>query len=188
VAAACRDRAPLRSAQELGLPAAAARRGLAPRAAIGLAALPRGNQAAVSAVVIRRGLTVRQTERLAAELRERPDDAARAAWIAQQFDPAPVLPGPGPRRALRSEIACSLSRAIRGRACPGDSVTPGPRFTDGFVFAGVRVRPVGRPMRNAEERDRRRGAHAQFAGTQAEALFRPGGSPGQIFVTTRGRF
>jgi hypothetical protein len=46
------------------------RAGLAPLAAIALAALPRGNQAAVSAVVIRRGLTVRQTERLAAELRD----------------------------------------------------------------------------------------------------------------------
>jgi ParB/RepB/Spo0J family partition protein len=76
---------------------------LAPRAAVAFAALPRGNQAAVSAVVIRRGLTVRQTERLVAELRERPDDAARAAWIAQQLDPAPVPPGPRPRRAPRSE-------------------------------------------------------------------------------------
>lgn len=76
---------------------------LAPRAAITLAALPRGNQAAVSAVVIRRGLTVRQTERLVAELRERPEGAARAAWIAQQLDPAPAPPGPGPRRPPRSE-------------------------------------------------------------------------------------
>jgi ParB/RepB/Spo0J family partition protein len=77
---------------------------LAPRAAITLAALPRGNQVPVSAVVIRRGLTVRQTERLVAELRERPDDAARATWLAQQqLDPAPTPSGPGPRRAPRSE-------------------------------------------------------------------------------------
>jgi len=39
---------------------------LVPRAAIALAALPRGNQVPASAVVIRRGLTVRQTERLIA--------------------------------------------------------------------------------------------------------------------------
>jgi hypothetical protein len=50
---------------------------LAPRAAIALAALPRGNQVAASAVVIRRGLTVAQTERLVAELRDQPE-AARA--------------------------------------------------------------------------------------------------------------
>jgi ParB/RepB/Spo0J family partition protein len=76
---------------------------LAPRAAIALAALPRGNQGPASAVVIRRGLTSRQTERLVAELRERPDDAARAAWLAQQLDPAPAPPDYRPRRAPRSE-------------------------------------------------------------------------------------
>ena len=72
---------------------------LASRAAVALAALPRGNQAAVSAVVIRRGLTVRQTERLVAELRERPYDMARAAWRAQQLEATPAPPGPRPPRA-----------------------------------------------------------------------------------------
>src|SRR5690606_7639088 len=43
---------------------------LAPRAAVALAALPRGNQQPASAVVIRRGLTVRQTELFVAEILE----------------------------------------------------------------------------------------------------------------------
>jgi len=76
---------------------------LAPRAAIALAGLPRGNQEPASAVVIRRGLTVQQTERLVAALRERPDDAARAAWIAQRLETAPAPPDPRPTRAPRSE-------------------------------------------------------------------------------------
>jgi ParB/RepB/Spo0J family partition protein len=77
---------------------------LAPRAAIALAGLPRGNQEPASAVVIRRGLTVRQTERLVAELRERPDDAARAAWLTQRLEaPVPDPSGGRTTRTPRSE-------------------------------------------------------------------------------------
>ena len=76
---------------------------LAPRAAIALAALPRGNQMPASGVVIRRGLTVGQTERLVAELRELPDDAARAAWIAQRLEAAPDPLDPRRTRTPRSE-------------------------------------------------------------------------------------
>ncbi|HEV7884876.1 MAG TPA: ParB N-terminal domain-containing protein [Solirubrobacteraceae bacterium] len=76
---------------------------LAPRAAIALAALPRGNQTSAAAVVMRHGLTVQQTVRLVAELRERSDDAARAAWIAHRLDAAPAPLEPRPTRAPRSE-------------------------------------------------------------------------------------
>jgi ParB/RepB/Spo0J family partition protein len=76
---------------------------LAPRAAIALAALPRGNQVPASGVVIRRGLTVGQTERLVAELREQPDDAARTAWIAQRLEAAPAPLDPRRTRTPRSE-------------------------------------------------------------------------------------
>ena len=75
---------------------------IAPRAAIALAALPRGNQVAASAVVIRRGLTVAQTERLVAELREQPE-AARAGWIAQRLEAAPAAPTSRPTRTSRGE-------------------------------------------------------------------------------------
>lgn len=71
---------------------------LAPRAASALVTLPRGNQAAAAAVAIRRGLTVRQTERLVAELRAQPDDTARAAWLAQCRDAPPAPRAPRPPR------------------------------------------------------------------------------------------
>lgn len=79
---------------------------LAPRAATAVSQLPRGNQHALSALVIRRGLTVRQTELVVAELLDLPDDAARAQQIARRLDgPAP---GAGPRvrptRAAKSEV------------------------------------------------------------------------------------
>jgi ParB/RepB/Spo0J family partition protein len=75
---------------------------LAPRAATAVSQLPRGNQHDLSAVVIRRGLTVRQTELLVAELLDLPDDAARAQQIARRLDgPAP---GERPTRATKSAI------------------------------------------------------------------------------------
>ena len=78
---------------------------LAPRAAVALSALPRGNQRAASAVVIRRGLTVRQTELFVAQILERPDEA-RATFITRHLE---VGPGPAtgtarpPTRAARNE-------------------------------------------------------------------------------------
>jgi ParB/RepB/Spo0J family partition protein len=56
---------------------------LAPRAAILVAALPRGNQPSASAVVIRRGLTVRQTALLVRELEDASEpgrEAVLARW------------------------------------------------------------------------------------------------------------
>ena len=61
-----------------------------PRAAVALAALPRGNQHAASTVVVRYGMTVRQTEHLVAELREQPDEDARAAYIARRLEAGPL--------------------------------------------------------------------------------------------------
>lgn len=76
---------------------------LTPRAALTLAALPRGNQAAASDVVIQRGLTVRQTEQMVAELRELPDDTARAARLVQRREAPPPTPASVPTRGPRSE-------------------------------------------------------------------------------------
>ena len=75
---------------------------LAPRAAIALAALPRGNQVPASAVVIRRGLTVHQTERMVAELLAQPE-GVRATWIAQRLESAPAAPAPRPTHMPRSD-------------------------------------------------------------------------------------
>jgi ParB/RepB/Spo0J family partition protein len=79
---------------------------LAPRAAVAVSQLPRGNQHALAAVVIRRGLTVRQTELVVAELLDLPDDAARAQQIARRLEGAglPARAGLRPTRAAKSEI------------------------------------------------------------------------------------
>jgi ParB/RepB/Spo0J family partition protein len=81
---------------------------LAPRAATAMSQLPRGNQQGLAGVVIRRGLTVRQTEMLVAELLDLPDDAARAHQLARQLDglgpSATTPPGARPTRATRSAI------------------------------------------------------------------------------------
>jgi ParB/RepB/Spo0J family partition protein len=59
---------------------------LAPRAAVLVAALPRGNQSTASGVVIRRGLTVRQTALLVRELVDAAEPAAREAVLAHWGD------------------------------------------------------------------------------------------------------
>jgi ParB-like chromosome segregation protein Spo0J len=78
---------------------------IAARAAVAVSRLPRGNQQAASAVVMRRGLTVRQTELLVEEVLDQPSEAARGQLLARRLEG--VLPskpaGPLPGRALRSE-------------------------------------------------------------------------------------
>lgn len=90
---------------------------IAPRAAVAVSRLPRGNQQAASAVVIRRGLTVRQTELLVEEALDHADAGARAALLARRLDgPAPTtLPGPRPSRALRSEADWMSTDILRIR-------------------------------------------------------------------------
>lgn len=77
---------------------------IAPRAAVAVSRLPRGNQQAASAVVMRRGLTVRQTELLIDEVLGQQDPDARAALLTRRLDCA-LRSNPGPRatRAVRSE-------------------------------------------------------------------------------------
>jgi hypothetical protein len=80
---------------------------------VAVSRLPRGNQQAASAVVIRRGLTVRQTETLIDDALAQPDPDARAALLVGRLD-GPVVtrpPGPRPTRVARSE-ADGMSRDI----------------------------------------------------------------------------
>lgn len=79
---------------------------IAPRAAVAVSRLPRGNQQAASAVVIRRGLTVRQTDALVDEALAQPDPATCAALLARRLDgPANgASPGPRPAREARSDV------------------------------------------------------------------------------------
>jgi hypothetical protein len=78
---------------------------LAPRAAVALSRLPRGNQPAASSVVVRRGLTVRQTELLVDEVLDCDNCAGREALIAKRLNSPATGPKPGPRptRAVRNE-------------------------------------------------------------------------------------
>jgi ParB-like chromosome segregation protein Spo0J len=78
---------------------------IAPRAAVAVSRLPRGNQPAASTVVARRGLTVRQTELLVDDVLGLVDPAERAALLARRLD-GPALqtpPGPRPSRAVKSQ-------------------------------------------------------------------------------------
>ena len=78
---------------------------IAPRAAVAVSRLPRGNQQAASAVVVRRGLTFRQTEALVDDALGLTDPAAREALLVRRLDgPASPPPGPRPSRAVRSEV------------------------------------------------------------------------------------
>jgi ParB-like chromosome segregation protein Spo0J len=89
---------------------------LAPRAAVTLAQLPRGNQHAASTAVIRRGLTVRQTELLAARILEHPDEAERAEGIASRLQAEPGSGERTPTRARRNEadwMASDISTLLR---------------------------------------------------------------------------
>jgi ParB/RepB/Spo0J family partition protein len=70
---------------------------LAARTAVLVSRLPRGNQHAAAGLVIRRGLTVRQTELVVAELLDCADDTARAEQLARWMNSLP----PGAQAADR---------------------------------------------------------------------------------------
>jgi len=110
---------------------------IVPRAAVAVSQLPRGNQHEAAGVVIRRGLTVRQTELFVAELLDAPDDAARAALIARRGDgPTPRgKPGVRPARLSKSEIDWlagdirslrQVAGRLEGRLSAGSLLTIGP--------------------------------------------------------------
>ena len=90
---------------------------IAARSAVAVSRLPRGNQQAASAVVVRRGLTVRQTDLLVDELLEQHDPVMRDALNAHRLDgPAPgTPPGPRPARARRSEADWMSTAILRIR-------------------------------------------------------------------------
>jgi ParB-like chromosome segregation protein Spo0J len=92
---------------------------LAARAAVAVSRLPRGNQQAASAVVMRRGLTVRQTELLVDEVLSvaQPDTAAAATLLARRLEERSLAKIPGPRstRAVRSEADWMSADILKAR-------------------------------------------------------------------------
>ena len=78
---------------------------LAPRAAVAVAQLPRGNQSEAAQLAVHHGMTFRQTALLVTHLLGLTDDAQRSAEIRHRLEgPAPPESAPGPVRARdRSE-------------------------------------------------------------------------------------
>ena len=97
---------------------------LAPRAAVALSPLPRGNarQNCAAAVIVRRGMTVRQTERMVAELSSSQDSEEWSRCLTRfsetggnATEASPEKP-PTPRsdaEAIRSDVATLLRASVR---------------------------------------------------------------------------
>jgi len=88
---------------------------LAPRAALLVAALPRGNQSGAAGAVIGRGLTVRQTALFVRELVDAAEPAARAAVLARwtQGRPAPERRAARTARSVLETIALDVTTIRR---------------------------------------------------------------------------
>jgi ParB-like chromosome segregation protein Spo0J len=130
---------------------------LAPRAAVAVSRLPRGNQLAASTVVARRGLTVRQTDLLVQEVLDRDGDEARADLLARRLDALAIetTPGLSLTRARRNDADGMASdvarvRAIAARLETRLLATPLETFTPGAAQllreALGRLRPVLRTL------------------------------------------
>jgi len=91
---------------------------LAPRAAILVATLPRGNQPSAAAVVTRRGLTVRQTAQLCHELADASADARAQVLARWQRGQPPERRGGGARPA-RSAIETIALDVTTMQRCAG---------------------------------------------------------------------
>lgn len=75
---------------------------LAPRAATELGQLPRGNQLPAAQLVMRTGMTVRQTAHLVGELLACGDDRARTRLIVRRLEHPVVRAAPRPARRARN--------------------------------------------------------------------------------------
>ncbi len=84
---------------------------LAPRAAVHVAALPRGNQELAARTVIQRGLTVRQTARFVQELVDVADDDTVQAVVARWSNGSPTTTRPTARtcRSVFDTIALDIN-------------------------------------------------------------------------------
>ena len=85
---------------------------LAARTAVGLARLPRGNQREVAQLVMRRGLTTKQTDQLVAALLAAPDEGERRAildrWAKGKMGPAVPGGGRSPRPSSSPAVLVAL--------------------------------------------------------------------------------
>lgn len=129
---------------------------LAPRAAVAVARLPRGNQPGASAVVIRRGLTVRQTDLLVDEVLEL-DGVARTELLARRMDGPVTRATPGVRPArneadwMSADVARirDLSARLSARLLATPLATLGPGAAEILGDALIRLSPVLRALDGA---------------------------------------
>ena len=130
---------------------------LVPRAAVAVSRLPRGNQIAASQVVVRRGLTVRQTDLFVAEVLAEEDLAARTALLSRWLDGhAPKKPpGPQPSRTVRSEAdwmsadilrVVELAARLQARLMSSPLSVFTPAAAELLMDALVRLSPVLRAL------------------------------------------
>lgn len=91
---------------------------LGPRAAVHVAALPRGNQAIAASTVVRRGLTVRQTALFVRELVEAAEQGSEQTVVARWNEGPPVAMPRGVRasRSVFDTIAVDITTL---RRCAG---------------------------------------------------------------------
>jgi len=130
---------------------------LAARAAVAVSRLPRGNQQAAGAVVMRRGLTVRQTELLVDEVLCLADPDAGGVLLARRLDDRSLakIPGPRPTRAVRNEAdwmtadilkAREVSARLHARLDANNLETFTPAAAELLRDALVRLQPVLRSL------------------------------------------
>lgn len=124
---------------------------LAPRAAVEVALLPRGNQRAAAQVVIRTGMTTRQTATLVGELLTCPSDVERARVIQDRLEHPGQRAAPRPARRARTAAewiladVATIRRAagrLQGRLLGQPLSVFGPRVADVTAQALMDLLPV----------------------------------------------
>lgn len=120
---------------------------LAPRAAILVGALPRGNQSSAAAVAVRRGLTVRQTALLVRELADAGEAGAPAVLARWCDGRRPARRGHAcPRRGIAETLALDVAtiRRSAGRLQASLRATP-------LAAWGPAAETIGRSLRELHE-------------------------------------
>ena len=144
---------------------------LAPRTAIELSRLPRGNQRAGEEVVLRRGLTTAQTATLVGAVLAHPDAASRAQWLAQALTASEPLPCKATTRTrtpadvllgdldLATRVGVRLQVRLRERPMASFDPSVAPLMRDALHAASAVLARTATAVRSAaEDGDARRAA------------------------------
>jgi ParB/RepB/Spo0J family partition protein len=126
---------------------------VAPRTAVALAALPRGNQVHAAEVVIRTGMTLRQTEAMVFELLELQDPVTRVAWLDRRLTATPsaaaAVPAPSARRRAECDWMLGdlltlrrVGARLEARLLARPLATHGPGAAASLLEALVGLTPV----------------------------------------------